>query len=798
MELFRPLLRIALTLATILGLCLLGILIWYWNAIFPSRKTLQNRLDRFAGIASAVSAPVEIRWNENQIPYIFAQTDEDLFHALGMVHAHLRGSQVDFLLHVAEGRLAELFGHPVVEIDAFLRRVDFPRAVPGSVALLPEETHRLLDAFVAGFNAYRETHPEPFPDARLMGIKPRPLTVEDVITLSKLIATDVNWLTMFGLLNAWGQPGWDQIWDRVIDQNRRNQVSFVPGNGRITPTLQGPSQTGTDPAPRAPFATSERLDENPSLDLLASILLSSARVGSNSVALAPSRTSNGAAAVLNDPHLGINLPNFWLLVGLKSPGFDAVGMMPPGLPVMGLGRNPDIAWGGTNMRAASSDLYDVTDLDSDDFETSTVALNRRFWIAKEILVRESPFGPVISDADILPGSKRKRIALKWLGHTPSDEITPFLRAARADSVTAFRNAFTGYAVAGQNMLVADRHGEIGHVLALRLPLRTFRDLPDLVLNPRSPLHRWEGFAESTDLPFALSPESGFLVSANNKPAAVSPSIGFLYGNDDRVETLQNRIKATGQFDLEAIKALQRDTFSPSALRINRIFLALLDEHRDLLIRDRVLYETLRDWDGRYQIDSAGALAFELFLEAVIAEWQEMEPLDHPGITTDWRWLSDFFSVDFARVDPKLRYNLLGAAIEKSGPLLRRYQTWGTIHRLETGGYLRRVPLVGRLFVRQSLPAPGSRSTVMKSNHGLVDGLHAASYGTQSRHISLLDDLDHNWFVLIGGQDGWPGSDTYDDQTEILMRGEFIQMPLRPESIRRDYRFSTIIEPAATP
>lgn len=794
MEFFRPLIRIVLVLAGLVALCLGGLLVWYWGALFPARQTIDERLERFENLHARVESPVEIRWNDHQIPYIFADSDTDLFHALGMVHAHLRGSQVDFLLHVAEGRLAELFGHPVVEIDAFLRRLDLPRAVPESVALLPEETRRLLTAFVGGFNEYRETYPEPFPDARLMGIKPEPLTVEDVVTLSKLTGADVNWLTMFGLLGAWDRPGWEDIWERVVDQNRRNRASFVAEQTQILARAERNDPATTDGTRRRADPPLHRFARQ----LLADLLLGSARVGSNSIALAPERTTFGASAIINDPHLGINLPNFWLLVGLKSPGFNAVGMMPAGLPVIGLGRNPEIAWGGTNMRAASSDLYDVSDLERDAFVTSTVTLKQRFWFPKEILVRESPWGPVISDADIVPGSKRKRIALKWLGHQPSDEITPFLRAARATSVESFRKAFSGYSVAGQNMLVADRAGDIGHILALRLPLRRFRDLPDLVLDPASPIHQWNGFAGSTELPYAISPASGYLVSANNKPTAVSPPIGFLYGNDDRVETAQNRIESLGKLDFEAMKALQADTFSPTALRLNRILVALIEGNANLKIRDRRLYETLRDWDGFYRVDSVGALAFELLLEAVIEEWESLEPFAHPEIVKDWRWLGDYFSKDFGKVDPELRYNILGAAVDKAGQLMRRYENWGTIHRLETGNYLRRVPVVGPLFVQQSLPAPGSRSTLMKTNHGWVDGRHAASYGTQSRHISLLDDPDHNWFVLIGGQDGWPNSDTYDDQTEILMGNELIQMPLRIESIRKAYPRTTRIEPVGLP
>ena len=50
----------------------------------------------------------------------------------------------------------------------------------------------------------------------------------------------------------------------------------------------------------------------------------------------------------------------------------------PGVPIMGFGRNADIAWGGTNLRAASTDLYDVSHLPPESFETRKVWIKTRF------------------------------------------------------------------------------------------------------------------------------------------------------------------------------------------------------------------------------------------------------------------------------------------------------------------------------------------------------------------------------------------------------------------------------------
>src|SRR5207245_4824716 len=60
------------------------------------------RLAAFPTEGLPVERPVTIRWNEQLVPYIEAETDRDLAVALGAVHAHLREGQMDFLRLLAQ------------------------------------------------------------------------------------------------------------------------------------------------------------------------------------------------------------------------------------------------------------------------------------------------------------------------------------------------------------------------------------------------------------------------------------------------------------------------------------------------------------------------------------------------------------------------------------------------------------------------------------------------------------------------------------------------------------------------
>jgi penicillin amidase len=59
-------------------------------------------------------------------------------------------------------------------------------------------------------------------------------------------------------------------------------------------------------------------------------------------------------------------------------------------------------------------------------------------------------------------------------------------------------------------------------------------------------------------------------------------------------------------------------------------------------------------------------------------------------------------------------------------------------------------------------------------------------GSMARHISDLSDPDANWFVLLGGQDGWFGSESFADQVELWRERRYIRLPLSPEKVREEF------------
>ena len=725
-------------------------------APLPKPKGVAARLEAFPTRGLPLDGRVTIRWNERQIPFIEAGSDGDAAFALGLVHAHLRLGQMAMARMLARGRLAEMIGPLGVDIDRGLRILSYGRAAAEIERAMDEDALLWVRRFVEGVNHYQSAAAELPHDFRVLGLEPEPWTVADVLAIGRLGGTDVNWLVWADLLALRSRADWPDLWARLV---REGSASFA--------SFGGPGMTA---------AMRELLGGLP-------------KSGSNSVAVAGRRSATGGALMANDPHLGIFIPNVWLIAGLRSPSFHAVGLMAPGLPIFAIGRNPHIAWGGTNMRAASSDLYDVEEAPESEIVERRERIGVRWWFDEEMTVRETRWGPVVTDTPLLAKLGLPALALKWTGHSASDEIGAMLRVSRAKSFPEFRAAFERFAVPGQNMLYADREGNIGQVMAVWLPAR--QGAPDdIFLDTAAHDAAWGAMRTGADLPWSLNPETGFLVSANNRPSETDVPVGFFFSPDDRVKRMTRLIGGEAEAGVETLKALQRDVHMSSSVELRDLFLARLDGLGLAAAADARGAEAigrLRDWDGAYRLESRGAVAFEQFRHGFVRRFYALLYGDADGEAfAKMRRGASLLAGDIAAADDETVRAALAAGLRAAADGLDAFSGWGDMHRLHLAHPLSRVPLIGGRYRFVEEGVAGSSETVMKTAHDMTADRHAVSYGSNARHISDLSDPDENYFVLLGGQDGWFNSTTMLDQWELWQRGEYVRVPLTPSKVQAGF------------
>ncbi len=722
-------------------------------ATIPSRGSIavRERIAAFPSEALPLHAPATVRWNEQQVPFIEAGDDRDVPLLLGMAHAHLRLAQMELLRKASQARISEMAGPFTADIDATLRALNLGKATPEIKKSMRPDTLAWVERFVEGVNLYRERVRARPADFALMGMDEEPWTVDDVITLGRLASADVNWLLWISYLRLRDQPGWPEAWERLKAFGAAATQSFGP-------------------------------DEPINL-------VSISKSGSNCFVVSGKRTASGSGLIASDPHVGFMLPALWLVAAYRSPGFGAVsGFMIAGLPMVVVGRNESIAWGGTNMQSLNTSLYDASGEDPAAFVSRTERIRERLWFGREVTVRESPaLGPILSDTPFFkPFAGGKTIALKWRGHQPSDEFSAFLDVCRAKTWDDFRAAWRPYAVSGQNMLYADREGNIGQVLALEHQPAAGRTAQVGLGDPKNPEHRWGPGIGSTDLPAAHNPEAGFLVSTNNTPVRVDPPVTLKTNANDRHDRLASLLAASDKIDFAAAGAMQLDVYSRWSHDLARSIAARAADI-NLIGGGRAL-TLLESWDGFYAIDSLGApilqaVARRLALGHYSRRYSPAVAEFLLGSEAVFTMLRE--DVEAGRLDNDLAGALSGAEAD-----IKEGTRWGDVHFLKIAMPVSRLPLFGSKFDYGTIPVPGSLTTVFKAANRVGPGPHFADYGANARHIADMSSPDENYFVLMGGQDGWIGSTTVTDQVPLWREGRFIRVPLSEAKAREAFPFVT--------
>lgn len=727
----------------------------------PEPKTIDQRLAMFPTAGLPLQGPVTVHWNEQQVPFIEASTDRDAAFALGLAHAHLRLGQMEIARRLSQGRLSEIAGPipQVTDIEKALRTVNLGKTSKAVYAAMPADTKAWLDAFVEGVNHYQATAKELPHEYALLGLDRDPWRAEEILTIGRLASIDVSWLVWFRLMQYRDRPEWPQLWREVLEEGINSAPSFTTNS-------------------------------NHALNEFSRLLSTSSRTGSNSMAVGAAKTGTGAAMIANDPHLGISLPNLWVLAGVKSPSYHMVGFMVPGIPFVAVGRNENIAWGGTNMRSAGSDLIDVRSLPADKITARTESVSTRWWFDSEITVRDTPYGPLLSDVEIFPKREGEMFALRWIGHNPSDEFTAMLGVNRARDWQGFRAALEGFSISPQNFVYADAQGNIGQVTATHLPKRS-KELPADLIRPIGDAAAWNEILTSRDLPAVYNPSTGFVASANNRGAEASVPIGYFFSADDRVTRMQDLLGSAKQVSAADLKRIQMDTFSSSSAMMRDAFAKRLKADALTLSADQArLARAIEEWNGRYDRDSAGAVAFEAAMASFL-------PATFPA---DEILALDAAGSPYAQLAPRIATLKADAfkaatvaALDVAVKAATDYPTWGDMHRLSVQAQFAAIPVIGSRYQFDNVPAAGSSETILKTDHESSAERHNTRYGAQARHVSDLSNPDANWFVMLGGNDGWYNSSTFRDQVDSFMTGQSYQVPLKIETVRATFARKSVLK-----
>jgi penicillin amidase len=204
------------------------------------------------------------------------------------------------------------------------------------------------------------------------------------------------------------------------------------------------------------------------------------------------------------------------------------------------------------------------------------------------------------------------LATRWSGSNGGAQslntLLPMWTARTvSDGMAAFANVESS-----MNWIFADSAGDIGYQMSGLMPKRP-DDWSGFAPRPGwDQRFDWQGFVDPEELPRTLNPADGVIVTANqdlNHLGHANP-INAPMG-DYRARRIAQLLTARDDHDVDSFGAIQMDTYSIQAAEFLEVLTPLLGAGP--------LAEALRDWDCRYEPESNGATAFEIFYAELLVE-----------------------------------------------------------------------------------------------------------------------------------------------------------------------------------
>ncbi len=730
---------------------------------YPDQLSQEERFLQLNKKYAPINNRVTIYWDKYSIPFIETLDDDDLAFAIGVVHAHLRIDQLELLQLISQGRLSEVAGPlpQVKKIDHALRMINFKRAAQKSIQQMNQESQQWMHRYTEGINWYLKGLKDKPITNRLLDKKLTPYSMEDIMAIAKLISSDLTWIVYLKYLKYAEKENWQAIFNYSLKKLETDSASYHHTEG----------------------------------DVLPNIFKYFSKSGSNSIVIGGEKTTTGAAMIASDPHVGLMLPNFWIMMGVKSKNYHTFGLMIPGIPAVTVGRNKHISWGGTNMRGISSHLYDVTHLKEPDVKVRKEIIKRRWWFNASVDIRETQYGPIISDIDYFDKKKLPfDVALNWVGHYGSDEIQSFLDIMRAKNWNEFKHAFSDYKVSAMNMLYADDKGNIGMISAYGQPvLKEPSKTLELIKSVDNPI---VGIIPPTEHTSPYNPHESFLASANNKPLdrPVIP-MSYSFSNNDRFERLKTLASIQKKIHVEHLKQLQLDVYSQKSMELKTLLFSKIKDNHHLKVQKYL--NILHSWHGQYEANSQGAVIFYVLMHSI---WQhylvqfEQQPLFLQELRSPENWKSILLAW-LPKQDDETVIQMVKAALDVIEETLSQYPTWGDFTVQGQKTFLGLLPLIGSRFSLSDYPLSGGNDTLNKYGRPFSREKSEVFYGASARHISDMSSIDENYFILHGGQDSWMMNENIADQTALWRKGEYIKIPLSLEKVKDQFNAHIhILEP----
>ena len=719
-----------------------------------------------------LSAKAQVVRDENGIPFISAETERDLYFAQGFVHAQDRFWQMAITRRAMSGRLAEWFGSSAVRSDRISRMWGWARMARRSFDALPNAERDLLNAYAEGINAWLDsTYYRRPPEMIILHVEPERWRAED------------SFLAGYSIHRMFPSAGSEVV------------QAILSSSGASRDVYDIFDETDLPVRPIIPSKDGQRVVQPTAAYLFPTF--------SDNWTLAGRHTVSGKPLMANDPQIGPSLPGVWQLQHHTVGERQMAGATLPGLPSIAVGHNGRLAWG---MTMANGDATDYAFLQTDSnepgryrrgpetewrsFEQTTETIAVRFGDDIVETIRSTPTGivwPLDLDSNLIGDRENVTLEIRDVAAETPLTTAGFIQLSRAATVQQGIAAIEGIVAPTLSVSFADTEGNIGYVMAGRVPLRPVSHATQVGFAPEDG-NEWE-LLPFTQNPKVVNPAGGRIVTANHRIVGddYPHYVSNRWAPPIRAHRVHELLDKVTRHDKQSFVDMQMDSYSAEA----RDVLPFLLEIDPLSEADRELLEVLRNWDRRFSVDAVGPLVWLTWMER-LRERVFSDDLDGAPIRTTRnsavvralsgersKWCDDVSTNATESCELILQESLADARrilTEAFGSDVTTWR-WGArapIHIPHQG--FANLPILDSLFSR-SVAVPGGPNTLFTNlvNTRLSPRFSATWNVSSYQGVYDLADLDESLFMTFGGSSGHYKSPYYNNLTESWVKGQRLRL-----------------------
>ncbi|MFX1567158.1 MAG: penicillin acylase family protein [Promethearchaeota archaeon] len=702
-----------------------------------------------------IQEEVEVLWDNWGIPHVYGTSLNDLYFTQGYLHASHRLWQMETFRRLISGELSELTGKSTIISDKYYRTIGLHRLAKKCASKLEKnknsEGYNWISSYVNGVNCgIKKARENPPIEYSILNLKPRDWLIEDSFKIISMIEWNLsNWNFPLEVIR-------EHLIIKLGHKKAKEFISFFPET----------------------YVKESK--------------------GSNAWAVSPNKSESGAVLLANDPHLALTNPAIWFLIHLNCPGLNVMGTSLPGLPMVVIGHNQNIAWGLTNVTADTIDLFELELnpknpnqynyngdwIDFEVYEEKIKVQDIPEPIVHKVLI--SRFGPVVEFFDNnqryykfnLPGI----YALRWSSFEPELErnIIGFIHINKASNWQEFREGIKYITINPQNFIYGDVNGNIGHQHGGRIPIRNFGDGSTITPGTNEKFN-WKSLSSFEQLFSLYNPKEGFVYTANfNEDKAPN---GLLIAQD-RIEPyrqirLKKLMQSKEKFSVEDFQEFQLDRYSEEAAELLPIMLKHLKSNKKSNNYSKYIF-LLEEWNYYLTKTSIAGTIFKIWHQ------KTLEILLKPIIGEDiLKLFSGSRPFNLERIIASYKENmnelkeiLLTSFIDTITFLTDEISTdykkwqWGNLHKLTLTHPFSLGNKDAKILNAGPFKLGGDANTL---NNGSYDRLsdYDVVVGPSYRQIHDLSDWDKSIGALPGGQSGLPFHKHYKDLIKLWVKGKYI-------------------------